>query len=64
MAKEDGKMKETWFEAILYRTEMLTFEQQNRLVAYWNRRLGLKICNVWGENYNKLREKYAKKNKA
>lgn len=55
-------MKDTWFNMFLCQFEELelTTEEQNRFVVFASRRLGLKICKLWGEDYDKLRGEYLK----
>ena len=57
------KGKDTWFRGILFRIEKydLTIAEQNRVVAHASRRLRWKICRIWGENYDRLRDMYFEK---
>jgi hypothetical protein len=55
-----GALKNTWFEKLMHRIEWLHLpvSTQNEIVVYANRRLGLKICDLWGEDYDQLRGEY------
>jgi hypothetical protein len=59
-------MKNTWFEKMMFKLECtnLSVAIQNEIVVCANRRLGLKICKLWTEDYDQLKSKYFEKLKA
>jgi hypothetical protein len=51
-------MKNTWFNMIMFWIERadMTLQDQDIMVTFMNRRLGRKVCGLWSEDYDAIRD--------